>query len=205
MAEYWSWWQGGLALAALIILFRVLLHRPLGVSGSWTIIAASRQELRQNQQANAFVDDAQAMNTALMAATLAQFGSDALNKQMTENDPSQASSVSIKNTSSSVGQHATFLISIFIGSMMSAIYTGTLSWDLELSEMLTSLSHGLMQSWMYLLLGGVMVGFGTQMAAGCTSGHGLSGCAQMSGASFLASLVFFSSAIATAVFFSLAI
>lgn len=205
MTEYWTWWQGGLALGVLTILFRVLLHRPLGVSGSWAKIASSRQELANERQANAFANDANAMNDALMAATLAQFGSDSLNKQVSDDQIQGVAGENKKFATVTFGQHATFLLCIFIGSLLSAIYSGRLSIDLELSKMLTVLSHGLVQSWVYLLLGGVMVGFGTQMAAGCTSGHGLSGCAQLSGTSMMATGVFFGGAILTAIFFSLAI
>ena len=45
-----------------------------------------------------------------------------------------------------------------------------------------------------LLFGGKMVGFGTQMAGGCTSGHGLSGSAQLIPASLLSTAIFFGSA-----------
>lgn len=205
MTEYWSWWQGGLALGGLTILFRVLMHRPLGVSGSWKIITGSRQERANEQLANAFAQDTGAMNQALMEATLAQFGSDALNKQIAADLPQQESGEHHTTPTTTFGQHATFLLFIFIGGLLSALYTGSFSIDLELSEMLTTLSHGLVQSWLYLLLGGMMVGFGTQMAAGCTSGHGLSGCAQLSSTSLVATGIFFGGAVITAMFFSLAI
>lgn len=41
-----------------------------------------------------------------------------------------------------------------------------------------------------LLLGGLLVGFGTRMAGGCTSGHGICGLASLKKPSLLAVLVF---------------
>ncbi len=47
-------------------------------------------------------------------------------------------------------------------------------------------------------LGGLLVGFGTRLSSGCTSGHGLCGLASFSRASLLAVLVFMGVAIITA-------
>ena len=47
-----------------------------------------------------------------------------------------------------------------------------------------------------LILGGLLVGFGTAYAGGCTSGHGLSGIADLQPASFVALIGFFVGGIA---------
>ena len=49
-----------------------------------------------------------------------------------------------------------------------------------------------------LALGGLLVGFGTRLSRGCTSGHGISGLASRSKASLYAVLVFMGVAIVTA-------
>jgi uncharacterized membrane protein YedE/YeeE len=46
-----------------------------------------------------------------------------------------------------------------------------------------------------LFTGGLFVGVGTQMAGGCSSGHGLSGCSNFSVASVIATVVFFGTAV----------
>jgi uncharacterized membrane protein YedE/YeeE len=46
-----------------------------------------------------------------------------------------------------------------------------------------------------LFFGGALVGFGTRMSGGCTSGHGLSGCGRLQPASLAATAVFFGVAI----------
>lgn len=49
-----------------------------------------------------------------------------------------------------------------------------------------------------LLLGGLLVGFGTRLGSGCTSGHGVCGMARFSRRSLVATLVFLSVGIVTA-------
>jgi uncharacterized membrane protein YedE/YeeE len=47
-----------------------------------------------------------------------------------------------------------------------------------------------------LLVAGVLIGFGSKTAGGCTSGNGLSGSSMLSPASFVATATFFATAIA---------
>lgn len=48
-----------------------------------------------------------------------------------------------------------------------------------------------------LVAGGLLVGFGTQLGSGCTSGHGICGIARLSPRSIVATLVFVASAMVT--------
>jgi uncharacterized membrane protein YedE/YeeE len=48
-----------------------------------------------------------------------------------------------------------------------------------------------------ILIGGLLVGFGTRMGSGCTSGHGLCGIALLSWRSVVATAVFFGVAMVT--------
>ena len=48
-----------------------------------------------------------------------------------------------------------------------------------------------------ILVGGLLVGFGTRMGSGCTSGHGLCGLARLSSRSVVATAVFFGVAMVT--------
>lgn len=48
-----------------------------------------------------------------------------------------------------------------------------------------------------LIIAGLLVGFGTRMGSGCTSGHGICGMARLSGRSFAAVAVFMVSAFLT--------
>ena len=48
-----------------------------------------------------------------------------------------------------------------------------------------------------ILVGGILVGFGTRLGSGCTSGHGLCGLARFSRRSIVATAVFFCVAMLT--------
>lgn len=52
-------------------------------------------------------------------------------------------------------------------------------------------------SWPLLLAGGLLVGYGTRLGAGCTSGHGVCGMARLSKRSLVATAVFMGSAALT--------
>jgi hypothetical protein len=52
-------------------------------------------------------------------------------------------------------------------------------------------------SWLHLVLGGVLVGFGSRLGNGCTSGHGVCGLARLSPRSIAATLIFVAVAVAT--------
>jgi len=49
----------------------------------------------------------------------------------------------------------------------------------------------------YLIAGGVLVGFGSALGSGCTSGHGVCGIARISPRSLVATVVFLATAIVT--------
>ena len=45
-------------------------------------------------------------------------------------------------------------------------------------------------SWIIVIVAGVLVGFGTRLGGGCTSGHGICGIARLSGRSITATAIF---------------
>lgn len=81
-------------------------------------------------------------------------------------------------------------ISLALGMIIGAlIYTLTLS--------PTGFWTTTVQLWR-IALGGLLVGFGTRLSSGCTSGHGISGIASLSITSVIAVIVFMGVAIITA-------
>ena len=52
-------------------------------------------------------------------------------------------------------------------------------------------------NWIVIIAAGLLVGFGTRMGDGCTSGHGICGIARLSGRSIAATAIFMLTAIAT--------
>ncbi len=51
------------------------------------------------------------------------------------------------------------------------------------------------QSWLLIVIAGLLVGFGTRLGAGCTSGHGICGVARLSLRSLVATVIFMFTAI----------
>jgi uncharacterized membrane protein YedE/YeeE len=55
-------------------------------------------------------------------------------------------------------------------------------------------------SWPVIVMAGLLVGFGTRMGSGCTSGHGILGLARVSPRSITATAAFLAAGILTATF-----
>jgi uncharacterized membrane protein YedE/YeeE len=51
------------------------------------------------------------------------------------------------------------------------------------------------ESWVIIAIAGLLVGFGTRLGGGCTSGHGVCGIARLSARSIVATVVFMATAI----------
>lgn len=64
-------------------------------------------------------------------------------------------------------------------------------------HLLTGAGAGTFPAWPFLLVAGVIVGFGTRMGSGCTSGHGVCGMSRLSGRSIVATGVFVGMGIVT--------
>ncbi len=57
---------------------------------------------------------------------------------------------------------------------------------------------GPLARWLAALAGGVLLGFGSRWADGCTSGHGISGAMQLAVSSWISAVCFFAGGMATA-------
>jgi len=66
-----------------------------------------------------------------------------------------------------------------------------------LLHMATGYGMGRFPDWPYLLVAGVVVGFGTRLGSGCTSGHGVCGMSRLSARSIVATITFISTGIIT--------
>jgi len=53
------------------------------------------------------------------------------------------------------------------------------------------------RGWYLIVVSGLLVGFGTRVGSGCTSGHGVCGIANLSRRSLLATMIFMATAIVT--------
>lgn len=196
--DYWPWWLGGLSLSGLVIAMWLIEFRSLGVSGSFEQIVKKRTD-DDKAFHEAATNDRDAVRDAMLKATLEEFGEEAVaafEKEMAEEDKSDEQEATYRATSVPVSVHATFLAMLVAGGAISALLQG--SWEVRstLGPAHQVLMHGETLSWVALLIGGILVGFGTRMSGGCTSGHGLSGCSRLQPASLIATGSFFGTAIA---------
>jgi uncharacterized membrane protein YedE/YeeE len=194
MYEYWPWWLSGLALAGLTIGFRLLTGRSLGVSGSWQKVVFWKEEKTRAQQAAQLAENSAGVSSALLAATLAEFGESQLDTNLEEESPKPSA---IGQTPARIPwtAHLTFLLCMILGGFLWAYITGSFQLQFELSPLHTQLSGEGWHIGAVLFIGGFLVGVGTQMAGGCSSGHGLNGCALFMPASLIATAVFFGTAV----------
>jgi len=196
MLEYWPWWLGAVGLAAVSVLNFFLVGRLLGVSGSWAKIVGWKDDQERAAELKSLVEDRGDIEDALLAETLAEFGESSLedlNDEPGIDAPTQSAAKPEQHTPWTV--HLVFLLSMFVGGFLAAMVSGNFKFELTLSPIHSQIFGDDWEVWLALLFGGVMVGFGTQMAGGCTSGHGLSGCARLIPASLVATATFMSSAI----------
>ena len=91
-----------------------------------------------------------------------------------------------------------FLIGIPLGGLISAltsVESWHLSFDMGLYEQVLPQTYSAKAIW--LIFGGMLLGFGARLAGACTTGHALVGGAMLNPASLIAGAVFFTSALIT--------
>jgi len=193
------WWMTAIALAVLTLGFYLLLKRPLGVSGSWARVVEWQNDQRLSEEEAPFLSQPKLFEDALMAATIKEFGEAEVARFMEsrhKNKPQievQAMTEVATRTHWSV--HFVFLLSLIIGGYIGAVYKGGFEIQSTLGETHVALFGTGFAGFMTLLIGGILVGFGTQFGGGCTSGHGLSGVSRLVPASLIATASFFGAAI----------
>lgn len=86
---------------------------------------------------------------------------------------------------------------LVLGGFLSAMLSGGWepTWALGVFDRAIGLGPAGKLAWMFA--GGLCVGFGTRLAGGCTSGHGVFGLANLEGSSLVATLSFMAAGIVT--------
>lgn len=90
-----------------------------------------------------------------------------------------------------------FLAGLVAGGALAAVATGGWRplWDLGMFD--GSIGFGPRGKLAWMFIGGVFIGFGTRLAGGCTSGHGIFGISNLEGASVRSTLAFMVTGILT--------
>lgn len=201
MLEYIPWWMGAAGLAIVAIGFQLVLKRPLGVSGSWARIVMWRDDRIMEQAEAPFRNNPKLLKDALMAATIAEFGAAAVEQALAKRKgraieaPTSKLAPGVIPVRTTWTVHLTFLLMLVVGGMSMALLRGNWHLSFTLGQLHTALFGTGLSNWITLFFGGALIGFGTQMAGGCTSGHGLSGCSRLVPASLAATSTFFGSAV----------
>jgi uncharacterized protein len=208
MSSYWPWWAGAIGLALVTVNYTLITDRSLGVSSAWDRVLHWRAE-RRIERLEAEFPDERALVDALAAATAEHFGTrpeaptphaaayaDAPARgHDLEPAAEESASITSRRPTPVVAQ-AALLISIFVGGWVAAITAGRFKLRLDMGDgfrQIVTADPATMFG--VLFLGGVLVGFGTRLAGGCSSGHGLSGCGRLRPVSIVATAVFFGTAV----------
>lgn len=210
MIEFWPFWLGGLALAGVALGHWFLTGRLMAVSGRFSRLV-DMFRFGEDEVASEPIPEEDLM-AMLLAATEEEFGAAALAEEQAssaaaETGPGEVpvaeagGSSEVSPAVSASAQpwwfHLAFFLALTAGGAISALLAG--AWDPRFAlrgEVFASVFGGGLKSLWPLALGGFLVGLGTRMAGGCTSGHGLCGVSRVQKGSLLATASFFGAGIA---------
>jgi hypothetical protein len=208
MSSYWPWWAGAVGLALVTINYTLTTDRSFGVSSAWDRVLHWRRERELERTEEEFEDD-RALAEALTAATAEHFGPGPGAAAMSQApyggtqalDPAVEPAADDGPPATSLRPvplvtQAALLVSIFLGGLIAAVTSGRFHLRFDMGPGFRNLVTANPITMVALLfVGGVLVGFGTRLAGGCSSGHGLSGCGRLRPVSIVATAVFFGTAV----------
>ena len=207
---HWPWWLSALALAAVALLMWTVERRMLGVSGSFARVVR-RDDPDDAAARDALADDPHALDEALIAATREEFGDEAADELVAEMRAAAKTRADAAETPAADEEgaalipypgrlprsvHFVFLSCMVVGGAIAMALSSGWSVSWTLGETYSELIGDGVVMLAACLGGGVLTGIGTRMAGGCTSGHGLTGCARVQPGSLVATAIFFGTAIA---------
>jgi hypothetical protein len=202
--NYWPFWISGLALAGVMLVHWLTTGRMMAVSGRFSALVNRLRYGDEGEPLEVPLDQAELIR-AIQAMTTDAFGAEAAaaadpdaetpgsSGERMKPEPSGARATPAPQTS---WMHVVFFSSLALGGLASALLWGTFqpTFSLRSPGFANIFGEGLGSS-AALLLGGTLTGFGTRMAGGCTSGHGLIGVSRLQPGSLLATAGFFGAGI----------
>ena len=203
MTDYWPWWLGALALAFVAVGYFYSLGIPCGVSGVFGRVIGWREEVEAHDTELSMARNAKAVQEQMMSEALAALQDlpEAERKQVEAElraaqaeETSQAPAATTVVRPHPVAQLA-FLASIVAGGLLATLSTGHWQIVTSMGTTYSSFFGDGPSAWLILFVGGLCVGVGTQMAGGCTLGHGITGNSSLQLGSFTATAAFFATAV----------
>ncbi len=204
--EYLPFWLSGIALAAVPLLHMVLLRRSLAVSGRYSALVDRLRWGKPAEESSSMSQEE--LLAAMRALTAEQFGEEALEgepglpeglPELPEAGACGAGECGISEPLAAAPapmkmlEHVLFFGGITLGGALSwYLASGTAPVFALRSEIFQELFGG--SPWLsplVLFAGGMLVGAGTRMAGGCTTGHGLCGMSRLQVGSLVATVSFF--------------
>jgi hypothetical protein len=195
MMDYWSWWMGALALGTITFFYHMLVGRRFGVSSSWERVVHWKVEREAERLDAESMSDAAAFQAALQEATLAEFGGSDGSVAVAAPPVAEAPAAPENSARLPLTASLTLLVMILVGAFTAAIINGRFELRSDMGPAFADIVVDGPLMWPTLFVGGIMVGIGTRMAGGCSSGHGMSGCSRLQPVSLLATSVFFGTAV----------
>jgi uncharacterized protein len=188
--EFWPFYLGGLALGSVATLYPLLGGRLLGVSSLYTSLFEKKP-----------TEDLQlaALEAALLAETEAEFGP--------SNDEVLPTPTLYERLARLRAEAERYRPLFLAGMVLGAAGISLLAGSFEISSSLGERfdirygEFGIVPL-LVLAVSGVLIGFGTRLAGGCTSGHGISGVARLQPGSLLSTLTFWATALGVAWLFA---
>lgn len=101
-------------------------------------------------------------------------------------------------TKPSFSYHTVFLIATALGAFLSSMLSGTFAFEKVPSVWSAHQGGSVAKRMIVAFVGGVIILYGSRLAGGCTSGHGISGTLQLAVSSWVFFLSMFASGIVTA-------
>lgn len=187
--------MGGIALGGLAVAQWLIERRTLGVSGFVDRTLRGVLKPRASKQEQQVLHAAPAdLHDALIAATAAEMGVP-VSRIEKEVDEPQATPVLARGFVSTRAAMM-YVAAIVLGGGIAALQRGDWKITTTLGPQFEALWGNGAFAVFALVGGGVLVGFGTRMAGGCTSGHGLSGCSRFQMGSLVSTATFMAAAVA---------
>jgi len=194
--DYWPWWLSGLVLAGVMVGHWIVLRRLMAVSGRFTAIV---NWIRFPDERD---DDAGDMTPEELRAAIAEATAEAFGADAVSEPPAPQADVPVPTLTrrQPLSAHILFIVGMGGGGLLSALLAG--GWEpiatLRSVQFTQTFGDAGWVTPVVLVSGGLLVGFGTRMAGGCTTGHGLCGVSRFQTGSLLATAGFFATGAVTA-------